>query len=102
MRDAYVLIVAAAGPCCFSSWHPAGCHVGGGNIVQAGATLFQADLEKNGVADSGSLYQLIYAGKGRMPGFGQDCAPKVRSIVVVQLRYRTVVQVEHTLARTCL
>jgi hypothetical protein len=56
----------------------AGCHVGGGNIVQAGATLFTADLQKNGVADSGSLYQLIYAGKGRMPGFGQDCAPKVR------------------------
>eukprot|EP00882_Tetradesmus_deserticola_P011036 GHRQ01011671.1.p1 GENE.GHRQ01011671.1~~GHRQ01011671.1.p1 ORF type:complete len:218 (+),score=67.69 GHRQ01011671.1:1582-2235(+) len=54
----------------------AGCHVGGGNIVQAGATLFQADLLKNGVADSASLYQLIYAGKGRMPGFGQDCAPK--------------------------
>lgn len=54
----------------------AGCHVGGGNIVQAGATLFQADLEKNAVADSASLYQLIYAGKGRMPGFGQDCAPK--------------------------
>jgi hypothetical protein len=60
---------------CFDS---AGCHVGGGNIVQAGATLFPADLEKNGVADSSSLYQLIYAGKGRMPGFGQECAPKVR------------------------
>jgi hypothetical protein len=51
--------------------------VGGGNIIQSGATLFQEDLVKNGFADSDSLYKLIYSGKGRMPGFGADCAPKV-------------------------
>lgn len=57
--------------------HNPGCHVGGGNIIQAGATLFQADLVKNNAADSDALYKLIYSGKGRMPGFGQECAPKV-------------------------
>jgi hypothetical protein len=56
---------------------PAGCHVNGGNVVQAGATLFTDDLQKNNVGDADSLYQLIYQGKARMPGFGQECAPKV-------------------------
>jgi hypothetical protein len=51
--------------------------VGGGNIIQSGATLFQEDLIKNGFADNDSLYSIIYSGKGRMPGFGADCAPKV-------------------------
>jgi cytochrome c6 len=55
-----------------------GCHINGGNIIQAGATLFQADLVKNNAADADSLYRLIYAGKGRMPGFGQECTPKVQ------------------------
>lgn len=50
----------------------------GGNIVQPGATLFSSDLQKNNVADAESLYSLIYSGKERMPGFGADCAPKVR------------------------
>eukprot|EP00878_Enallax_costatus_P011924 GHUV01012448.1.p1 GENE.GHUV01012448.1~~GHUV01012448.1.p1 ORF type:complete len:158 (+),score=35.24 GHUV01012448.1:34-507(+) len=54
----------------------AGCHINGGNIVQAGATLFTPDLIKNNVADSDSLYKLIYEGKGRMPGFGQECTPR--------------------------
>jgi hypothetical protein len=55
----------------------AGCHMGGGNVVAAGATLFPADLQRNGVGDAESLYKIIYSGKGKMPGFGQDCAPKV-------------------------
>lgn len=55
--------------------------MGGGNIIQGGATLFQADLVKNGAADSDSLYKLIYSGKGRMPGFGKECAPKVGPIL---------------------
>lgn len=54
----------------------AGCHAGGGNILQAGATLATADLERNGYGDAESLYALIYSGKGKMPGFGADCAPK--------------------------
>lgn len=53
--------------------------MGGGNIIVAGATLFQDALVKNNVADSDSLYSLIYSGKGRMPGFGTECAPKVRA-----------------------
>ena len=28
--------------------------------------------------DLQSLFNLIYFGKGRMPGYGQDCAPKGR------------------------
>lgn len=54
----------------------AGCHQNGGNIVKAGATLFTADLEKNGMLDRDALYRLIYYGQQKMPGFGQDCAPK--------------------------
>jgi hypothetical protein len=56
---------------------PAGCHVGGGNIVQPSATLLSADLARNGVDTPGALYDIIYKGKGRMPGFGQECAPRV-------------------------
>lgn len=65
-----------------TAWCTAGCHTNGGNIIQAGATLFQADLVKNGFSDSESLYKLIYSGKGRMPGFGQDCAPKVKGRIL--------------------
>lgn len=53
-----------------------GCHYQGGNVLQAGATLFEADLQKNGVASPDALYKIIYQGKGKMPGFGKDCAPK--------------------------
>ena len=56
---------------------PAGCHLNGGNVVAAGATLFTADLQRNlGDLNGESLYQLIYSGKGKMPGFGKECAPK--------------------------
>lgn len=55
-----------------------GCHAGGGNIVQAGQTLFTGDLQKNGMMDPDALYNLIYKGKGKMPGYGTDCAPRVR------------------------
>jgi cytochrome c6 len=54
----------------------AGCHAGGGNVLQAGATLATADLQRNGYGDPEALYDLIYKGKGRMPGFGRECAPK--------------------------
>ena len=56
----------------------AACHKGGGNIVQPGATLLRADLERNGVLDVDALYAIIYSGKGKMYGFGQECAPKGR------------------------
>lgn len=54
-----------------------GCHAGGGNIVQAGASLQTGDLEKNGAATSDAVYKLIYSGKGKMPGYGKDCTPRV-------------------------
>lgn len=56
-----------------------GCHAGGGNVVQAGASLSTGDLKRNGVADAKALYDLIYSGKGKMPGYGKDCAPRVRT-----------------------
>ena len=54
----------------------AGCHAAGGNIVASGATLFPQDLQRNGVNDADTIYTLIYGGKNKMPGYGQDCQPK--------------------------
>ena len=54
----------------------AGCHAGGGNVMQAGAGLTTADLERNGVASPDAVFALIYGGKGRMPGYGEGCTPK--------------------------
>ncbi|KAM7524683.1 hypothetical protein LguiA_014585 [Lonicera macranthoides] len=53
-----------------------GCHVAGGNIIQPGATLFFKDLERNGVDTEDEIYRITYYGKGRMPGFGQNCTPR--------------------------
>ncbi len=52
--------------------------MGGGNVVQAGATLKEADLQKNGAASVEAIYDLVYNGKGKMPGYGAGCTPKVR------------------------
>ncbi|KAI8569256.1 hypothetical protein RHMOL_Rhmol02G0264500 [Rhododendron molle] len=53
-----------------------GCHDGGGNIIQPGATLFSKDLLRNGVATEEEIYRVTYYGKGRMPGFGENCTPR--------------------------
>ncbi|GMY34961.1 cytochrome c6, chloroplastic-like isoform X1 [Fagus crenata] len=53
-----------------------GCHVGGGNIIQPGATLFTKDLQRNGVDTEEEIYRVTYYGKGRMPGFGENCTPR--------------------------
>ncbi|MCO5574588.1 hypothetical protein L7F22_028376 [Adiantum nelumboides] len=53
-----------------------GCHVGGGNIIQPGATLTSSDLQRNGLSSTDDIYKIIYSGKGRMPGFGELCAPR--------------------------
>ncbi|KAL5538245.1 hypothetical protein UlMin_044726 [Ulmus minor] len=53
-----------------------GCHVGGGNIIQPSATLFTNDLQRNGVESEDEIYRVTYYGKGRMPGFGQNCTPR--------------------------
>lgn len=53
-----------------------GCHDMGGNILQPGATLFNNDLQRNGVATEEDIYNITYFGKGRMPGFGEKCTPR--------------------------
>ncbi|KAL6206301.1 PREDICTED: cytochrome c6, chloroplastic isoform X1 [Fragaria vesca subsp. vesca] len=53
-----------------------GCHDMGGNIIQPGATLFTKDLQRNGVDTEEEIYRVTYFGKGRMPGFGQNCTPR--------------------------
>ncbi|KAJ4930470.1 hypothetical protein NE237_008257 [Protea cynaroides] len=44
-----------------------GCHDGGGNIIQPGATLFLQDLQRNGVDAEEEIYRITYYGNGRMP-----------------------------------
>ena len=63
----------------------AGCHAGGGNVVQAGASLFTGDLQRNGLTSTDAVYELIYKGKGKMPGYGVNCAPKVTQHVYMIL-----------------
>ncbi|GER33175.1 cytochrome c6 [Striga asiatica] len=53
-----------------------GCHDAGGNIIQPGATLFLKDLQRNGVETEEEIYGITYYGKGRMPGFGENCMPR--------------------------
>lgn len=45
----------------------AGCHAGGGNILQPNSTLFAKDLDRNGMANVENIFQITYSGKGRMP-----------------------------------
>ena len=54
----------------------AGCHAGGGNVVSPGNTLFQNDLDRNGLVTPEKVFEVIYSGKGKMPGYGVNCAPK--------------------------
>ena len=51
--------------------------MGGGNVVQGGASLRLPDLQKNGAASVEAIYDLVYSGKGKMPGYGAGCTPKV-------------------------
>ncbi|GMN66086.1 hypothetical protein TIFTF001_035154 [Ficus carica] len=53
-----------------------GCHDAGGNIIQPGATLFLKDLQRNGIDSEEEIYRVTYFGKGRMPGFGENCTPR--------------------------
>lgn len=47
--------------------------------MQAGKTLFTGDLERNGLGAGSvdAIYELIYGGKGKMPGYGSGCTPRV-------------------------
>ncbi|GAB4820382.1 hypothetical protein N2152v2_007428 [Parachlorella kessleri] len=42
------------------------------------ATLKLADLQKQGLTEPGVVYDVIYNGRGQMPGYGLECAPKLR------------------------
>ncbi|XP_021890053.1 cytochrome c6, chloroplastic isoform X2 [Carica papaya] len=53
-----------------------GCHDAGENVIQPGATLFTNDLQRNGVDTEDKLFRITYYGKGRMPGFGENCTPR--------------------------
>lgn len=66
---------AADAPALFSR-NCAGCHAGGGNVVSPGNTLFEADLSRNGLVTPEKVFEVIYSGKGKMPGYGVNCAPK--------------------------
>ncbi|KAL0398134.1 UNVERIFIED_CONTAM: Cytochrome c6, chloroplastic [Sesamum radiatum] len=46
------------------------------NTIQPGATLFLKDLQRNGVETEEEIYRITYYGKGRMPGFGENCTPR--------------------------
>jgi len=63
-------------PFSFDSPHTQGCHAGGGNVL-GGRTLRIEDLQAMQLADAESLFNIIYGGNTRMPGFGQDCEPRV-------------------------
>jgi len=54
----------------------AGCHAGGGNVVEGGQTLRSADLARNGLSDEASLASLIANGRRKMPGYGEECTPR--------------------------
>ena len=54
-----------------------GCHTGGGNVVDGGQTLRASDLERNGLLnDEAALSTVVRLGKGKMPGYGEECAPR--------------------------
>lgn len=71
----------------------AACHKGGGNIVQAGATLNLGDLQRNGVMDVDAVYKIVYGGKGKMYGFGEGCAPKGKCTFGMRLSDNDVAEV---------
>ncbi|OAE21714.1 hypothetical protein AXG93_1275s1250 [Marchantia polymorpha subsp. ruderalis] len=54
----------------------AGCHTGGGNVLQPSATLFNKDLDRNGLSTVDDIFKITYFGKNRMPGYGEKCTPR--------------------------
>lgn len=54
----------------------AGCHAGGGNIVNRSATLRFEDLQKYGLTGPDQIFEVVYWGRGSMPGYGESCEPK--------------------------
>jgi cytochrome c6 len=54
----------------------AGCHAGGGNVVDMSHSLRAPDLARDGLSDTKALADLITLGRGKMPGYGEACAPR--------------------------
>jgi cytochrome c6 len=75
--DSPAAAVPPAEPAALFARNCAGCHAGGGNVIAPGATLLAPDLAAAGLDTPGAVFKLVYGGKGRMPGYGVDCAPKV-------------------------
>ena len=75
--DAVPAAASPSEPAAMFTRNCAGCHAGGGNVVAPGATLASPDLAAAGLDSPGAVFKLVYGGKGRMPGYGEGCAPKV-------------------------
>jgi len=52
----------------------AGCHPNGGNSIVGSKSLFWDDMERNGYRDFERVKQIVRYGKGKMPGYAEDCA----------------------------
>jgi cytochrome c6 len=46
--------------------------------MQPGASLTKTDMLRNKVLDVQEVYNIVYSGKGKMYGFGENCSPKGR------------------------
>jgi cytochrome c6 len=44
--------------------------------MQPGAALTKADMLRNSALEVQVVYSIIYSGKGKMYGFGENCTPK--------------------------
>ncbi len=63
-------------------------------MVQGGASLSTGDLRRNGLLDAQSIYDLTYHGRGKMPGYGKDCAPRVAHLLLHHTLSVVAVQVD--------
>jgi cytochrome c6 len=64
-------------------------------VIAGGQTLFPEALARNGLLDEASLNTLIYGGKGKMPGYGADCAPKLQCTFGPRLPDDTIRELAH-------
>merc|ERR1719384_2621380 len=75
----------------------AGCHPAGANTIKLSKSLFWDDLERNGYRDFAKFEQIVRYGKGKMPGYAEDCSSVVEYLqcgVVSPLDDSTLMDVE--------
>lgn len=76
---------AAAGQGIFAN-NCAACHIGGGNVINAGKTLKQADLEANGKDTLEAVVTQVTNGNGAMPAFsGKLSADDIENVATYVL-----------------